>query len=163
MLIEKSLDKNRFCEIIIIIIIINKMKREIKRRSTKQKSIILEELAKVKTHPTADSVFRLTRRKLPSVSFGTVYRNLNLLRDEGKIMELSAGRYSCRYDAATANHYHFICLACGSLFDVDAEVLKDIDSKISKRSGMKVKYHRMKFYGYCLNCKDKERKERKNG
>ena len=139
------------------------MKREIKRRVTKQKSIILQELCRVKTHPTADSVFRMVRKRLPAISFGTVYRNLNLLRDDGKVLELSAGRYSCRYDATTANHYHFACLSCGSLFDVDTDVLKDIDSKISKKSGMKVKYHRIKFYGYCPNCKDSERKERKNG
>ena len=81
------------------------MKREIKRRATKQKGIILEELSKVKTHPTADSVFSIVRKRLPTISFGTVYRNLNLLRDDGKVLELSAGRYSCRYDATTANHY----------------------------------------------------------
>lgn len=142
----------------VIRIITNKMKREIKRRATKQKGVILEELGKVKTHPTADSVFGIVRKRLPTISFGTVYRNLNLLRDEGKILELSSGKYSCRYDATTVNHYHFACLCCGSLFDLDTEVLKDIDTRISRKSGMKVKYHRIKFYGYCLNCKNNEEK-----
>lgn len=130
------------------------MKREILRRTTKQRKIILEELRKVKTHPTADSVFRMVRRRVPCVSFGTVYRNLNLLRDQGEILELACGKYSCRYDGKTRNHYHFLCLGCQKVFDLDEPVFKNLDARISKKSGMLVKYHRIDFYGYCKDCKE---------
>ena len=131
------------------------MKEEILRRNSKQRNIILEELKMVKTHPTADSVFKMARRSLPSVSFGTVYRNLNFLRDQGKILELACGRYSCRYDGNIQNHYHFSCLRCKNIFDIYEPIIKDLDKKISKKSGFRIKYHKIDFYGYCQDCRNK--------
>lgn len=136
------------------------MKRKILRRETRQKKIILEELKKVNTHPTADSIFRMVRRKLTSISFGTVYRNLNLLRDRGEVLELACGKYSCRYDGDTRNHYHLFCLKCKKASDLDMPVLKNLDEKVSKGSNFLVEYHRIDFYGYCKKCKGK--KERRD-
>ncbi len=135
------------------------MRKAILRRETRQRRLILEELKKTRTHPTADSIFKIVRKRLPSISFGTVYRNLNLLRDEGKILELVCGRYSCRYDGDTKNHYHLICLKCKRVFDLDEPVLKDLDERVSKRSGIRVEYHRIDFYGYCKRCKDTNKDE----
>lgn len=135
------------------------MKTNIPRRNTRQRRLILEELRKVKTHPAADSIFKLVRKRIPAISFGTVYRNLNLLRDQGEILELSCGRYSCRYDGSTHNHYHFLCLKCKNVFDIDAPVLEYLDIKVSENSGFTVKYHRIDFYGYCKDCKGKTRRE----
>lgn len=132
------------------------MKKAIIRRSTKQKSIILEELSRVRTHPSADEIFKMVRKRLPLISFGTVYRNLNLLKEQGRILELACGKYSCRYDATTANHYHFVCLSCSGVFDVDEPLLKNIDKRVTRESGMEVKYHRIKFFGYCHECKNKD-------
>jgi Fe2+ or Zn2+ uptake regulation protein len=131
------------------------MQAELIRRPTKQRNIILEELRKVKIHPTADAVFKMARRRLPRVSFGTVYRNLNLLRDEGKILELTCGKYSCRYDGNTTNHYHFFCLSCKKVFDLHGPIIANLNKKISRKSGVTVKYHRIDFYGYCKSCKEK--------
>lgn len=131
------------------------MKKEILRRKTKQRNVILEELRKVKTHPTADSVFRMVRRRLPSISFGTVYRNLSFLRDQGQVLELTCGKYSCRYDGETRSHYHFFCLDCQKVFDLHTSVLKNLDERITQKSGFQVRYHRINFYGYCKDCKDK--------
>jgi Fe2+ or Zn2+ uptake regulation protein len=124
------------------------------RRNTRQRRIIFDELSKIKTHPDASSLFRIVRRRLPNISLGTVYRNLNLLRGEGKVVELTCAKYSCHYDADTKNHYHFFCIDCDNIFDLDEPLLRDLESKVSSRSGMAVKYHRIDFYGYCRNCKD---------
>ena len=131
------------------------MKRNILRRETKQRSLILEELKRTKTHPTADLLFRMVKRRIPAVSFGTVYRNLNLLRDQGQIAELACGKYSCRYDGNIQNHYHFFCVKCKKILDLDKPVLKNLDAQVSKGLGMSVQYHRIDFYGYCRECKTK--------
>ena len=148
------LDKSKRCvSILLLIRIITNNMKKILRRQTKQRNTILEELKKVKTHPAADSLFKLVRKRLPQISFGTVYRNLNLLRDQGQILELSCGRHSCRYDGTTKNHYHFFCLNCKKVFDIDEPVIKSLDKKIGGKSGFKVEYHRIDFYGYCRDCK----------
>lgn len=133
------------------------MKKKIPRRNTKQRKLILEELQKVKTHPTANSVFKMVRRRIPAISFGTVYRNLNLLKDEGRILELIQGKHSCRYDGNPQMHYHLFCLSCAGVFDIQQEVFKDLNRKVRKVSGFLVKYHQINFYGYCRECKDKTR------
>lgn len=129
------------------------MRRKTSRRNTKQRTIILEELKKVKTHPTADVVFKIVRRRLPSLSFGTVYRNLNLLKDEGQILELVCGKYSCHYDGNTDPHYHLLCLKCKKIFDLDELMLKNLEKIVMKKCDFTVKYYRMDFYGYCRGCR----------
>jgi hypothetical protein len=55
------------------------LKSDQKLRITKQRQLILEELKKVVTHPTADEIYRMVRERMPRVSLGTVYRNLETL------------------------------------------------------------------------------------
>ena len=59
-------------------------------RMTRQRAVILEELRKVKTHPTADELYSIVRERLPRISLGTVYRNLDFLADTGEIRRLEA-------------------------------------------------------------------------
>lgn len=124
------------------------------RRNTKQRRVILDELSKTKAHPDASALFKVVRRRIPDISIGTVYRNLNLLKGDGRIIELARGRHSSHYDADLKSHYHFFCLDCGNILDLDEPLLRSLDSEVSKRSGMTVKYHRVDFYGYCGNCKN---------
>ena len=45
-------------------------------RMTRQRKVILEELRKVNSHPSADEIYEIVRKRLPRISLGTVYRNL---------------------------------------------------------------------------------------
>ena len=53
------------------------------RRMTRQRQAIMEMLAKTDEHPTAEMVYEAVRKQLPEISLGTVYRNLQLLVEEG--------------------------------------------------------------------------------
>ena len=53
-------------------------------RMTRQRMVILEELRKVKTHPTADELYAMVRTRMPRISLGTVYRNLDFLTESKK-------------------------------------------------------------------------------
>ena len=46
---------------------------------TRQRAVILEELRKLTTHPTADELYQIVRARMPRISLGTVYRNLCFL------------------------------------------------------------------------------------
>ena len=54
-------------------------------RMTRQRMVILEELRKVKTHPTADELYAMVRTRMPRISLGTVYRNLDFLTESKEI------------------------------------------------------------------------------
>ena|SRR3989338_1120814 len=129
------------------------MAKETVRRNTRQRQIIFEALCKVKSNPNADTLFRMVRRRVLSISCGTVYRNLNILRDEGKILELAFGKYGCRYDGTVSDHFHFYCAGCKNIFDVEGFELKNLDERVSSKLNVEVRYHRVEFHGYCSKCR----------
>jgi len=126
------------------------------RRNTRQRSLILEELKKVSSHPDAQTIFRMVKKRMSSIGFGTVYRNLNILKDEGRILELSFGKYGSRYDGCVDDHYHLICLGCGSVVDIKGPSVRRLDKSLGEIPGFKIEYHRVKFYGYCADCSAKK-------
>ncbi|MDZ7760313.1 MAG: transcriptional repressor [Desulfovermiculus sp.] len=87
-------------------------------RVTPQRRVILEELRKVDTHPTADELYEMVRKRLPKVSLGTIYRNLDLLSSEGIIQKLQVGNSQMRFDGNPESHMHITCLQCRRVADV---------------------------------------------
>jgi Fe2+ or Zn2+ uptake regulation protein len=119
---------------------------------TKQRDIILEELRNVTTHPNADEIYHMVRNRIPNVSFGTVYRNLRILKELGEILELDYGKSSSRFDGNPDNHYHFACDVCGSIYDLNVPIKAELDEELSSKTGFKITRHRTEFYGICPNC-----------
>ncbi len=124
-------------------------------KRSRQRDAILKVLRGTRSHPTADWVFSEVRKEIPNISLGTVYRNLRLLCQSGEVLELDMCGALSRFDARTDNHYHFRCLRCGRVFDVDESVDEDLDRKIAQKTGFDVKCHRLEFRGLCLDCKGK--------
>jgi Fur family peroxide stress response transcriptional regulator len=122
-------------------------------RMTKQKKVILDVLRGTMSHPSADWVYEEAQKIVPDISLGTVYRNLNILRDMGEILELNYGSTYSRYDGNPENHYHFFCQGCSRLFDVSIPVYQGLDKMVMDTTGFAVKHHRMEFYGLCEECK----------
>lgn len=133
--------------------------REPKRRSTRQRRVVLEVLRSTTSHPTADWVYEQVRKRIPNISLGTVYRNLKLLRDMGEIMELDFGSTYSRFDGNPNPHYHFRCVDCGRVMDVDIPVAAELEEKVRRRHGWEVFSHRVEFYGLCAECSRRRRAE----
>lgn len=87
-------------------------------RVTPQRRVILEELRKVDTHPTADELYEMVRKRLPKVSLGTIYRNLDLLSSEGIIQKVQVGNSQMRFDGNPNAHMHITCIHCGRVADI---------------------------------------------
>ena len=125
-------------------------------RRTRQKEAILEVLRSTTSHPTADWVYDEVKKEIPNISLGTVYRNLRVLCQLGEVLELVLCGSLTRFDARSDNHYHFRCVKCGQVFDVDEPVNTEMDKTAARRTGFKIKYHRLEFYGLCLECQLQE-------
>ena len=90
-----------------------------KTRNTRQRILILEILRAGNVHLTAEEVLQKARRKLPTVSLGTVYRNLHYLRQQGFAREVRNGdNGSARFEAAGAVHAHFRCRSCNKVRNI---------------------------------------------
>ena len=89
-------------------------------RSTNQRQVILEEIKKSNSHPTADDIYESVRKRLPKISLGTIYRNIEILYENGLIEKIGPVSNQMRYDGITKNHYHIRCIRCGRV--VDAQI-----------------------------------------
>ena len=123
-------------------------------RLTTQRQIILEELGKVTSHPTANEVYDMVRKRLPRIGLGTVYRNLELMAESVIILTLEVGGTQKRFDATVEPHYHIRCMNCGKVDDIDLEVKEEINSAAEKASSYKILGHHIEFTGICIDCQN---------
>lgn len=131
-------------------------------RLTTQRQIILEELGKVTSHPTANEVYDMVRRRLPRIGLGTVYRNLELMADSGIILKLEVGGTQKRFDATVEPHYHIRCSSCGKVNDIEMSVQDHINQVAAKASNYKILGHHIEFSGICLECRTEDRESSLN-
>jgi Fur family ferric uptake transcriptional regulator len=120
---------------------------------TAQRRIILEELRRVHSHPSAGEIYEMVRKRLPRISLGTVYRNLEILSDFGMIQKLETAGTQKRFDGIPENHYHVRCLSCGRVDDVAADPDPMIHEALAEISDYEILGHRIEFVGLCPECR----------
>ena len=79
------------------------------KRRTIQRALVLSAVMELNDHPTAEEVYRYAAQRTPTISRGTVYRNLSQLADEGTISRIPVPNAPDRFDSATGPHYHLVC------------------------------------------------------
>lgn len=120
------------------------------KRYSRQRELIYQYLMNSREHPTAEMVYRDLKPGNPSLSLGTVYRNLNLLADEGAITRMP---YSVeRYDANTTPHVHFRCHVCGSVHDMTYAYDAALNQKAQRECRHKIQTYSLTFEGVCEAC-----------
>jgi Fur family ferric uptake transcriptional regulator len=134
------------------------MKKEPGRRNTRQRQAIVEELRKLEHHPTAAELYSLVRRRLPRVSLGTIYRNLDVLTRMGVVRRVEGGRTGARFDCNQEPHHYVRCVGCGDVGDVRA-VPGMIPEQAMGLEGYEILEYRLEFIGYCPDCLDHRNRE----
>jgi Fur family ferric uptake transcriptional regulator len=119
---------------------------------TRQRKVILEELRKVDTHPTADEIYEMVRKRLPRISLGTIYRNLEILSENGKIQKLERGCTLKRFDGIADNHYHLRCIHCDRVVDAPVNIDVAVNHDLKNATGFKITGHRLELIGICPDC-----------
>jgi Fe2+ or Zn2+ uptake regulation protein len=122
--------------------------------NTAQRRVILEELHKVKIHPTADEVYEMARKRIPKISLATVYRNLEAMAKKGEILRLDIAGRRRRYDADLSQHYHLRCRNCGGVSDLPASVIAKISYDLEEVKGKNgIEDYTLEFRGICKRCR----------
>ena len=115
------------------------------RKYSRQRELIKDFLMTRKDHPTADAVYQNVRRQNPSISLGTVYRNLTLLADAGEIIRLNLGDGVDHFDAD-------VCRECGSVLDLPMDSIEGITDVAATHFDGLITGHMTYFYGKCHAC-----------
>ena len=121
-------------------------------RHTRQRQVVLEELKKLTSHPTAADLYEITRTRLPRISLGTVYRNLELLAETGVIQKLDVGGSEARFDGNPERHYHVRCIHCDRVDDVHHVPDEVIPGEVERLAGYEIVGYRLDFIGVCPQC-----------
>ena len=119
-------------------------------RNSKQRELIREIIKGRCDHPTAEMIYFSAREVNPTISLGTVYRNLKQLAEEGVIITLETEDKRLHYDGDVSRHSHFICSKCGKIIDLFKP--SPVPSEL-RELGVEVSGEKCVYYGACLECK----------
>jgi Fur family peroxide stress response transcriptional regulator len=131
--------------------ITNEHNKEIIRRKTSQRNLVLEAVS-YGNHLSAREIFECIPAS-KRMSFGTVYRNLQVLEDEGEIVAIKADPELLRYDRRRERHHHLHCTHCGRVFDIPVPYRVEFDAEAAEESGFVIDSHTITFEGLCSECK----------
>ena len=68
------------------------------RRNSRQRMLVYDAVKASHEHPNAEEVYQVVKQRLPDISLGTVYRNLNLLEEMGQLRRIHTGIGGDRFD-----------------------------------------------------------------
>ena len=125
------------------------------KRNTIQKQIVLDMVKELHNHPTADEVFNAIALRHPTISRGTVYRNLNSLADDGMLRKIKVPDAADRFDHFLEPHYHIKCIKCGNFEDLMVPYKQELVEEASKHTDYQITGYEVVFYGVCSKCNEK--------
>ena len=123
----------------------------------RKRDAILNCLRMSREHPSAETLFQQLKSEIPDLSMGTVYRNLNLFKQQGLAMSVATVAGVERFDGNTCPHVHFICNDCGAVIDLEAMQVPDSLSQAAQQCcGGQVTGCQLSFTGICQSCLKKQ-------
>lgn len=131
------------------------------QRNTKQRQLVLDAVQARCDHPSADEIYLDVRAIDNHISRGTVYRNLKILVQQGKILQVKLPNID-RFEVKLDKHYHLLCTECDSVYDIPFPYHEAMDKQVAEKTGYIVERHRAIFEGICPECRQREQNQKKN-
>ncbi|HBB88488.1 MAG TPA: transcriptional repressor [Blastocatellia bacterium] len=128
------------------------IKTETGEKLTRQREAVLGVIREREDHPTANDIFEAARRRLPGISYATVYNSLRFLKEAGLVHEIKFGDSASRYDRETDRHDHALCSQCGKLVDFDLPQAAELMKAAARRSKFKPESVHLTLKGVCPDC-----------
>lgn len=119
---------------------------------THQREVIYAAVCAMRNHPTPEAIYDTVRTEIPSISLGTVYKNVKTFLDAGLLREANPMHGSLRVDANTMEHHHLICMGCQGIFDLGAEDVEPARLKRPLPEGFVLQRCAVELYGLCPEC-----------
>lgn len=124
---------------------------------THQRQIIYQALLNSgERHPSPEDIYEDVRKSIPSISLGTVYKNIKTFLDAGLVAEVSLHHGSLRLDPNTERHHHLVCVRCKSVADLPEDDLEPLRIRRKLPRGFRVQQFHVEVLGVCEACARKE-------
>ena len=123
------------------------------KKHFRKRDAILTCLRQTTVHPSAEWIYTQLKAEIPDLSMGTVYRNLNLFKQQGLAVTVATVKGVERFDGNTDPHVHFICTSCSAVLDlVQMNVPEALLRSAEDCSGCSVDGCQLTFSGTCRDC-----------
>ena len=119
------------------------------KRNTLQKEIILNTVRSMHNHPSAEEIYTAINQNYPSISKGTVYRNLSQMADSGEIRRVEVPNAPDRFDFNLNRHEHLKCRICGRVYDVNVPA----PQMPPPSDGVDADGYCLIYHGVCADCR----------
>jgi Fur family ferric uptake transcriptional regulator len=123
-------------------------------RLTPQRMMVLEAIEDSHDHISAEEIHYKAQLKYPYINISTVYRTLELLKEKGLVAEtdLGGGRF-LYHPVEKARHHHLVCRKCGSVKDIDINVLDKLRAEMKAQYNFDAELEHIAIFGTCAECR----------
>lgn len=144
---------------------IEKLKEQLKEKGyklTPQRRAVLDVIINNEgKHLSTEEIYDMVKEACPEIGLATVYRTLQLLEKMGVVYKMNfddgCNRYELVHNYEDHQHHHLICLNCGSVQEVEGDLLGALEEKVETLYNFKITNHSVKFFGYCDKCNNLEK------
>lgn len=134
---------------------------ELSRRAglpiTHQRQVIYDVLIAMPGHPSPEEVYDRVKKRIPSISLATVYKNLNRFLAAGLVQEMSVHHGSLRVEVNDHPHHHLVCSSCRKIEDIDSEQIGPLHVRGGLPKGFAVQRFSVDVIGLCAHCRSKKK------
>jgi Fur family transcriptional regulator, peroxide stress response regulator len=129
---------------------------------TFQRQVIYEAVVDSREHPTPELIYEQVRQRIPSISLGTIYKNVKTFLDSGVLQGVTLHHGSLRLESNMTPHHHLVCSSCKAIFDIEESAVEPVRlPKTKLPSGFSIKQCRVEFVGVCKSCQTATGRRRK--
>lgn len=132
------------------------METSIKQRNTRTKEAVTQIFQSFAAPISLNDLYQFIKVSLPKTAFSTIFRIVQRLEDEGKVVRIDWGERGSRYEwAELPHHHHLVCLSCGDVKDINDDQLQYNEDQVAKITGYQIKRHSIELVGLCPSCQKK--------
>lgn len=121
---------------------------------THQREVIYRAVMGSHTHPSPEFIYEQVKREIPSISLGTVYKNIKTFVDAGLLREVSPHHGTLRLEPNLHAHHHLVCTKCKGIVDIELAEVEPVHWRRRPPKGFRVDRYSVEFYGLCSNCRE---------
>lgn len=130
-----------------------------KLKSSTRRELILETLAAMGRHITAEELLRAVRDRDARIGAATVYRTLRVFQESGIVIERRFEGGATRFELVGDHHDHLICTSCGTIVEFEDEAIEREQSRVAVAHGFDLHSHRHELYGVCAACRKAQQRK----
>ena len=118
---------------------------------TPQRLAIVEELDG-HVHMSIEELYEAIKKKFPSISLATVYKNINAMMGQRFIQEVKVPGQKSKYELTKAPHSHVVCENCGKVEDIALD-LEKVTKNAANITRYEIRDQALILSGICPACK----------